>query len=234
MKREDELFEACRILFGADVMLSRDFLAYLRQEGITSAFRKKAMEIHPDKALISGFSRNECQQEFVLLQSARKILSEYIISREIAPQASPQIESVERNGSLSPITLPERKLPLGRFLYHMGIIQWRQLIQALAWQKSGRPKIGELGVLQGYLERNSVGIILKSCGVNGSFGLTARKLGLLTGEGVRELLLRQKRQQKKIGQFFVEKGVLSGVDLDLLIEQLRKHNRNADITGKVE
>ncbi len=228
MKEENELFEACRILFGADIVLSRDFLAYLREEGITSAFRKKAMEIHPDKALFSGFSREECQQEFVLLQSARKTLCEYIISRQIPPQASQQTEPVERNGFPFPVTLPERKLLFGRFLYHMGIIQWRQLIQALAWQKSGRPKIGELGVLQGYLERNSVGIILKSSGVNGSFGLTARKLGLLTGEEVRELLLRQKRQQKKIGQFFVENGVLSGVELDLLLDQWRKHNRNAD------
>ncbi len=233
MKREDELFEACRILFGADIVLSMDFLAYLQEEGITSAFRKKAMEVHPDKALLSGLSREECQQEFVILQSARKILYEYIISRQIPPQASQQIEPVERNGFPSPVTLPERKLQFGRFLYHMGIIQWRQLIQALAWQKSGRPKIGELGVMQGYLERNSVGIILKSSRGNGSFGLTARKLGLLTGEEVRELLLRQKRQQKKIGQFFVEKGVLSGVDLDFLLEQLRKHNRNAEITGKV-
>ncbi len=228
MKREDELFEACRILFGADIVLSWDFLAYLQEEGITSAFRKKAMAIHPDKALLSGLSRKKCQQEFVLLQSARKILCEYILSRQIPPQTSQQTEPVERNGFPSPVTLPERKLLFGRFLYHMGIIQWRQLIQALAWQKSGRPKIGELGVLQGYLERNSVGIILKSSGVNGSFGLTARKLGLLTGEEVRELLLRQKRQQKKIGQFFVEKGVVSGVELDLLLEQWRKHNRNAD------
>ncbi len=215
MNRENKLYEACRVLFGDEIVLSPEFLTYLKEEGITSAYRKRAREVHPDRALSSGLSEEKCRQEFVALQVACETLRGHVTSRELISRVPVP---------LSADILPERILPFGRFLYYLGVIQWRQLVQALTWQKTGRFKIGELGVRQGYLDRNSVGIILKNSRVSGSFGLTAVKLGLLTREEVRELLLRQKHQQKKIGQFFLENGVLSRMELEVLLRQCRNHN----------
>ncbi len=48
MEREDRLFEACRILFGNDIEVSREFLCYLQEEGVIRAFRKRAMDFHPE------------------------------------------------------------------------------------------------------------------------------------------------------------------------------------------
>ncbi len=224
MKRESDLFVACRILFGPNVKPSNGFLDYLQEEGITSAFRQRAMKIHPDKAMLSGYSLEKCQKEFVALQTACEILREYITSRKrpitrqkkVSPQNGTHVSG---NGSL-----PKTELPFGRFLFHMGIIGWGQLVKALVWQKSGRPKIGELGVKYGYLDRNSVGIILKKSGFKRTFGLTAYKLGFLTKYEVRSLLYLQRRQQKRIGQFFVENGILSRVELEVLLGQCKKHN----------
>lgn len=228
MEREDRLFEACRVLFGNDIELSREFLCYMQDEGVTSAFRKRAMEVHPDKALISGFSVKRCQDEFVALQFACETLRQYIASREIRSHDATSAAGKPYKSYLHPTVLPEEKLLFGRFLYRMGIIQWRQLIMALTWQKSGRPRIGELGISLGYLDRNSVGIILKNSIKVGAFGVTAYKMGFLTADEVRDLLLRQKRQEKKIGQFFVEKGLLSRSDLVVLLRQCQEHNRRVE------
>lgn len=225
MERNDRLFEACRILFGNDIELSVEFLAYLQEKGVTSAFRKRAKEVHPDRALVSGLSLQRCREEFAALQVACVTLRQHIATRELLSlthrsHARPPIKS-----SVHPVYLPEEKLLFGRFLYRMGIIQWRQLIMALAWQKSGRPKIGELGIQLGYLDRKAVLMILKNPVKTDAFGMTAYKMGLLTVAEVRELLLRQKRQEKKIGQFFVEQGLLNRKQLYELLNQCKRHNQ---------
>lgn len=214
MESEDRLFKACRILFGDDIELSMEFLAYLQEKGVTSAFRKKVKEVHPDRALVSGLSLQRSREEFSALQFACETLRQHIATRELLSRTHNRPPARSRiKDSVHPINLPKEKLLFGRFLYRMGIIEWRQLIMALAWQKSGRPKIGELSIQMGYLDRKTVLIILKNPVKTGSFGMTACKMGLLTVAEVRELLLRQKRQEKKIGQFFVEQGLLNSRQL---------------------
>lgn len=225
MEREDRLFEACRILFGNEVELSSEFLGYLQDEGVTSAFRKRAMQVHPDRALVSGLSLQKCREEFAALQSACDTLRRHIASRDIRSRTLVSPARLNTKPIVYPTDLPEEKLLFGRFLYRMGIIEWRQLIMALAWQKSGRPKIGELGIQMGYLDRNAVLMILKNPVKSGAFGMTACKMGLLTVAEVRELLLRQKRQEKKIGHFFVEQGLLTKKQLYELLNQCKRHNQ---------
>jgi hypothetical protein len=227
LERETILFEACRTLFGNDIELSREFLYYLKDEGVTSAFRKKAMEIHPDRALILGRSVKRCQEEFIALQLACEILRRHIASREILSRSTPSFAPQSRS-VFHPDGLPDEKFLFGRFLYRSGIIEWRQLIKALIWQKSGRPRIGELGISLGYLDRGSVLAILKNSNKVGAFGFTAQSMGLLSESEVRELLMRQKRQEKKIGQFFVENGLLSRKELAILLWQCKAHNRRVE------
>ncbi len=225
MNREHSLLEACRVLFGEDIILSRDFLKYLQEEGVNSAYRKRAMEIHPDKAICSGLSIEECEEEFYALKVACELLRKHIVSRNLQDRKAKGRQRNATNSQLYPYNLPQQELPFGRFLYRIGIIEWRQLIKALAWQKSGRMKIGELGVSLGYLDKNSVYIILKNSDRNTAFGLTAERLGLLSSDEVRDLLERQKRMQKKIGQFFVEQGLLTQMELYQLLSQCQEHNR---------
>ncbi|WP_143170887.1 J domain-containing protein [Desulfopila aestuarii] len=229
MEKEDRLFEACRVLFGHEIELSREFLCYLQDEGVTSAFRKKAMEVHPDRALISGFSKQHCQDEFVSLQTACHVLRRHIASRNNPPRREIYSAKPQDNQYLQPNDLPAEKLLFGRFLYRMGVIEWRQLLMALTWQKSGRPRIGELGISLGFLDRNSVVAILKKSVKTGPFGVTAQGMGFLTASEVHELLLRQKRQEKKIGQFFVEKGLLSTRELSILLGKCKAHNRQIEL-----
>ncbi len=213
MSNEKDLFAACRLLFGEEIVISRGFLAYLKEEGISGAFRKKALELHPDRWALSGLSEMEAQNGFVLLQDACKILRHHVRTRK----------NLQPAGTI----LPEKQLLFGRFLYHTGIVDFRQIVQALAWQKTGRLKLGELAVKFGYLDRNAVNVILNRTSDSGNsrFGRTAWELGLLTQDEIQKLLQYQRRQQKKIGQFFVEQGVINRVELDVLLSRWQEHNK---------
>ena len=183
------------------------------------------MEVHPDRASVSGLPIKKCQEEFACLQIACETLRQHIASREILSRVEASPQKFPNQFHFQPSGLPAQKLLFGRFLYRMGIIEWRQLIMALSWQKSGRPKIGELGIKMGYLDRNSVLMILKNSVKTRTFGVTAYEMGLLTVDEVHDLLQRQKRQEKKIGQFFIEQGMLNSMQLQELLRQCKQHNR---------
>jgi hypothetical protein len=44
-----ELYRSCEILFGSELQVSGEFLDYLEVGGVKSAYRKRAMETHPDR-----------------------------------------------------------------------------------------------------------------------------------------------------------------------------------------
>ena len=65
-----ELFEACEIIFGPDVNLSIEFLEYLQPIGIKTAYRKRALETHPDRAKALGYFARDLNTEFIGVQQA--------------------------------------------------------------------------------------------------------------------------------------------------------------------
>ena len=59
-----EVSKACGILFGPQVEVSLDFLKYLEPSGLKSAYRKKALETHPDRARIIGKDETKMTELF--------------------------------------------------------------------------------------------------------------------------------------------------------------------------
>jgi len=49
LSQEKEFFSACRVLFGSDIEVNRDFLTYLQLEGIRQAYLNLAKTTHPDR-----------------------------------------------------------------------------------------------------------------------------------------------------------------------------------------
>ena len=70
---EQQLFRSCEILFGSQVSISREFLEYLQPSGLQGAYRKRALETHPDR-----MTGNE------LLSSAGSSVFGLIVGREAA------------------------------------------------------------------------------------------------------------------------------------------------------
>lgn len=120
-------------------------------------------------------------------------------------------------------TPPPYPLLFGRFLYYSGIISWFNISQALVWQKTQRPLVGELSRKMGWLTMLETMQILKN-GRNSQFGETAVQMGFLSEVQIRSILLRQKQLHKKIGSFFLEHDILTPEELQFLIVQQRLHN----------
>ncbi|MGV1097787.1 J domain-containing protein [Thiovibrio sp. JS02] len=122
--------------------------------------------------------------------------------------------------------LPNRRLLLGHFLYYSGLINWRTIIQALIWQRTERPRLGELGQRFGMLNEEEVLHILRNRPTAQPFGKTALDLGLLSEPQLQMLIFHQKRLQKKFGEFFLKKEILAPEELRELLTRYQEHNAN--------
>jgi len=258
---EGELLRACRVLFGKEVQASRDFLGYLQTSGVKAAYRRRALETHPDRA---GFAKGVGADRFAVVHRSYEALMDYISTRERgtafihkgSPASRPTVKtnpsyrrprsrghSASKGGragsgfgagnifreSSSPAKLykgpiPKRKLLFGHYLYYSGLTSWQTIVQALIWQRSKRPKIGELGRRFGWLEDGDILKILRGRTINDTFGRSAVALGLLNESQLRLLLARQKRLQKKFGAFFVANDLMSARDIDTLLRRFQRHN----------
>jgi hypothetical protein len=67
-----ELYHACRILFGTELQCSPEFLDYLQISGVKSAFRRRAMETHPDR-LSANKTHHHCPRRIQLSAGPRSL-----------------------------------------------------------------------------------------------------------------------------------------------------------------
>jgi len=282
---EKELFRSCEIIFGPELTISREFLDYLQLSGIKSAYRKRAMETHPDRAALENARVQRQHHElFHSVQEAYEKLITFLDAKEKGyclplparpmrprtqpprpappkphrpqqarpnqgparprpqPKATPRTTADFRSTASQPSVfwdteslyqgqVPNRRLLLGHFLYYSGLINWRTIIQALIWQRTERPRLGEIGQRFGLLNDADVVQILRNRPSLQPFGQTAMDLGLLSQPQLQMLVAHQKRLQKKFGEFFLEKRILEPNELRILLQQYQEHNAN--ISGQM-
>ncbi len=121
--------------------------------------------------------------------------------------------------------VPSRRLLLGHYLYYSGIINWRTIIKALVWQRTKRPRLGEIGRDFGWLSETDIPTILKKRKPFKKFGESAVDLGLLTKTQLKMIIIQQRRLQKKIGGYFTENGILTHTQLQAYVNKCCKHNK---------
>ena len=271
---EEDLYRSCRIIFGRDLKVSSDFLQYLQLSGIKKAYRKKAMEFHPDRGFCQSLTLQQCMaNQFIDVHQAYEKLVAYLESRDKGFEfnMSSRLSSIQKdrdegkrmhknsassskgfyrkrangcqpknkNGgqqktsfhgppldpkSLYRGPLPNCQLLFGRYLYYSGLINLHTIGQALIWQRSQRPYLGEIGRRMGWLNEQDTLKILQQRKDRQLFGELALGLGVLTQEQLQLLLLHQKRLHKRIGQYFVIKNYWDRVMLEEYITAHRSHN----------
>lgn len=270
---EEELYRSCRIIFGNDLKVSREFLEYLQLSGIKKAYRKKALEIHPDRGASQNLTRQQSNHQFVDVHEAYKSLVAYLEARDqgkvlpgaaalfAARQHEEKTKRPGHNGSaegkkchrekadiyrfsmgndrqqkpplydlpLDPKSLyrgpmPNRSLLFGRYLYYSGIINLQTIGQALVWQRSQRPRLGEIGCRLGWLSQQDTFRILQHRHERQLFGELAIRLGILTREQLHLILLQQKKLHKRIGQYFLAKNYWDAVMLEKYVAAHKRHN----------
>ncbi len=80
---QGRLFRSCEILFGSDLTITREFLDYLQLSGLKTAYRRRAMETHPDRIVGNGpllLQRNKVS--FYAVQEAYEDLLHFLKTRE--------------------------------------------------------------------------------------------------------------------------------------------------------
>ena len=98
------------------------------------------------------------------------------------------------------------------------------MIDAIVWQRMQRPPIGEIARQWNMLTEDDIQKILKERSFNEKFGAHALRKGYISAFQLLALVGRQRSLQRPIGEYFIEHGMLTVPQLDLLIEQTKRHN----------
>ena len=275
---EQELLRACQVIFGDELNISRDFLAYMQMSGVKRAYRKRAKETHPDCFVgQSDLAQRFGARKFQVVQKAYKNLTHYVDAREKGyrfPHSLPRTQSVRRSGtavkrechrpssvrssfaqkkrtstmSQSPHwttsaretsarksgffdskvlfkgVLPDRAMLFGHFLYYSGLVDWQTIVRALIWQRASRPRVGDIGVRFGWLAQKDILPILKSGNCTDAFGKKAVVGGKLSRHQLQAILAFQKKNHRKIGEYFLKKRIFTRIQLQSLLRKCYKHN----------
>ncbi len=234
-----DLMDACMILFGPHVYVSLDFINYLQPEGLKSAYRKKALETHPDRAVTTGADVVRMKEAFIAATCAYEKLNTVVTKNGILLRKHPDTSENHCKPADHPIKkpsekaaglfftgpIPRRKLLICQFLYYSGCISWNTYIDALVWQKRQRPAIGRLAINMGILSQNDIWSILRRRTSQEKFGESAIRLGYLTPYKLMLLLGKQRRLQGPIGDFFVLSGVLTRRQVEQMARKQAAHNQ---------
>jgi hypothetical protein len=198
---------------------------------LREAFRRRALETHPDRAAALGRSPARLSEEFQALLDAFQLLSRQPPARTrpaAVPHRPPERTQRPPQDHLSHGTLPRRPLMFAEYLYYSGRVSWRNMVEAVAWQRRQRPAIGRIAVEWGHLSDDEVRDILESRRREGTahepFGEYARRKGYLSAAQLLALLGRQRRMQRRIGQYFVEAGLLAERDVRTVDDDRVRHN----------
>lgn len=238
---ETILFNACRTLFGKDVQLSQDFLYYLQPSGAKSAFRNQAKAHHPDAhASSSSQIRRQQTERFREIRQAYEIITDFLNKRHLrsksVPKREPSQATPHRNRSTTTqrsyrkppaqkhVSVPAIPLEFGMYSFYKGKVTYQQLIEALVWQRRQRPTLGALAKKWGWLTDAKIGQIIKHRGNSMRFGKKAVELGFLRAHQVDALLQHQRSLQKRIGEYFIEKGLLNEKEAEQIAQNLKNHN----------
>lgn len=240
-----EVFDACGLLFGPEVEISLDFLKYLEPSGLRSAYRKKALETHPDRAKALGRDEAKMSERFREATLAYERLVPIVRNRGavlLQGKSSAKIDNEKTNArhqakrGFSDLfytkEIPRRELLLGQLLYYSGLISWRTLIGAIASQRRQRPLIGQIALEWKMISRNEIQRILMWRNFRGKFGERAIRLGYLSRFQLMALLGKQRNLQCPIGEFFVNEGILDLQDMEAMVERQKIHNRDVCSRGR--
>jgi hypothetical protein len=248
-----DLFNACSVLFGTNVNVSANFLKYLKVPGLKAAYRKRAFETHPDRAMTLAESPLSLEERFKEVTLAYEQLSAFIESPwkyslwNYAFQRTVRPDSAGRNrrthdhkspgndyrhsrshGSREHFwqgNLPKTKLFLGRYLYYNRIISMRSLIEAIVWQKRQRPMVGNIAVQWDWLTQNDISSILTMRNPGEKFCECALRCGYLNPYQQSILLVRQQMLQPRIGNYFINQNIVTLQEMEYIVDQMRLHNR---------
>jgi hypothetical protein len=237
---ENSLFEACQLLFGRQVDVSRDFLFYIQPSGIKSAYRKMALRTHPDRtaSLEEGTPDSDL---FIETNQAYELLTDFVNARDRGevrmetvstsrPTSEPKSRRRRRKTrkpekeTFYTGKIPSRGLLFGQYLFYSGKVSWESLIRAIVWQRNQRPRMGEIAMNWGMLSEWQFRLIFLKRRPGEQLGEAAVRMCFLKQAQVKALLYHQRRLQKPFGEYFLIHNILSRSELQAILTEFIRHN----------
>ena len=225
--------KALHLVFGSESGLADLQMVKSLDEGILkSAFREKAMHFHPDRAGVLGLDENMLNELFKRLHGAYRLLNRVVVDESVL--LSTAVENPENRTETPRKPAPDRmyyrgrtpdtKLKFAQFLYYSGVIDWQSMIDSVTWQLNVRPKIGEIGRAYRFFDHSGVISVIREKDRSEFFGGAALRMGMVSRFQLNAMIGKQKSLNYPIGRYFLENGVLSGNDIDTLLQKCRQHN----------
>ncbi|MBU1169261.1 MAG: DnaJ domain-containing protein [Proteobacteria bacterium] len=236
-----DLVRACQILFSPDASCSLSFVKSLDPLTLKTAFRKKALETHPDRSRALGKHEADQSRRFLEVKMAYEVLlplaekSVAVTEKKRATKRHPNQDreretrfrdARSRMSSYYRGVVPTQELKFGQFLYYSGIITWRQLIDAISFQRCIKPRYGQIAREWNIIDLHQVVLILQNKNQDERFGEYARKCGFITGFQHLAILGKQRQFHRLFGEYFVNEGILSQRQLDIAVKQAMFHNQS--------
>lgn len=245
--------KALTILFGRDSeWAAKDRLDRIDGDVLKSAFRRKSLHFHPDRAASLGMDEATLCELFKRLHGAYRFLNKVVIDEQRKTQDpasndlwTPGSESKRQSGDVytgQPNTTgvhrrttrsssglytgppPRSYVRFAQFLYYHRIIDWQTMIDAITWQRRVRPKIGEIGRSYRFFDHHDIIRILRNAGPGNLFGATALNLNIIDQRQLLTMVGKQRNMRLPIGRYFIDKRILTPAEVDNLLEQKRRHN----------
>ncbi len=233
----EELIDACGVLFGPEVKVSPQFLHYIQPSGIKAAFRERALETHPDRALALGkygTTMDDMFKEVVVAYEKLRaaIKGDGVVLVKKGANGGNGRGATARHGFDSGFSdllytgeIPRRELLFGRFLYYSRRISWRSLIQAITWQRKQRPLIGQIALEWGMLSRKEITDVITARDAREKFGEAALRKGYLNKYNLLAILGKQRGLHRPLGDYFVARSLYTRLDMNRAANGQRQHNR---------
>ena len=239
ISRQD-LINACESLFGTDIEVSIDFLRYLKPSGVKAAFRIKALETHPDRAIVLAGQTDSLAKKFQEINLAYQLLTgflncpwKYHLSEDgpiyqrrswpVRPAPKKTYDVTRETKYIGRI--PPRKLLTGQYLYYSGYISMTTLIKAIVWQRLQRPSIGTLALRWDWLDSEDIRDVIQERNKCEKFGECAVRRGHISKYKLILLLDRQRMLQPQIGNYFIEEKIIHSYKISNLVDELKSHNK---------
>ncbi|MBD3317507.1 MAG: hypothetical protein GF344_17085 [Chitinivibrionales bacterium] len=214
----EEAIRACEELFRVPRRVARVILPSIRARDVKAAAPGAVAELRKhteDDAL----SRTRMIKRVI---HARRALLKHIERREGKQRrgyAPAWGSDVYYWGDVVP-----RTLRLGQYLYYRGAISRRMLDDALEWQKRKRPMTGQIALRYRMISPRQFALLLYMQNEYALFGEAAKAHGILDDKELKKIFEAQKRYQCRIGDYFVQMGVIPRERMDDYHNDLCEHN----------
>jgi len=224
-----EIASALKILYGLDIPPSPSFIKTLHPDRIKAVFRRRALELHPDRAAVLGKNPREMSEAFKDVKLAYErvlVLIEPTAfrARSRTPGKREPSRPSKRSSRYWEAGIPRNTLLLGQYLYYSGHITFDELVSAVKWQRKQRPSFGRIAKRWGYLTEEEISFIIKHRARGERIGEAALRTGFLSLFQLAALLGSQTRLQRPIGEYFQANGILEPERILAFVNSLKRHN----------